>query len=47
MAPGQRKVEGFMKPMGKATRAAWSESEDWQRKLLALLLKYRNTLLVN
>ena len=37
------KVEGFMKPMGKAIRAAWAESRDWQRELFAFLMNYRTT----
>ena len=37
------KVEGFMKPMGKAIRGAWAEGRDWQRELFAFLLNYRTT----
>ena len=37
------KVEGFMKPMGKAIRAAWAEGRDWQRELFAFLMNYRTT----
>ena len=35
------KVEGFMKPVGKAIRGAWAEGRDWQRELFAFLLNYR------
>jgi hypothetical protein len=37
------KVEGFMKPMGKAIQAAWAEGRDWQRELFAFLMNYRTT----
>jgi hypothetical protein len=37
------KVEDFMKPMGKAIRAAWAEGRDWQRELFAFLMNYRTT----
>jgi hypothetical protein len=37
------KVEGFMKPMGKAIRAAWAEGRDWQRELFAFFMNYRTT----
>ncbi|CAB3990513.1 Transposon Tf2-9 poly [Paramuricea clavata] len=37
------KVEGFMKPMGKAIRAAWAEGRVWHRELFAFLMNYRTT----
>lgn len=37
------KVENFMKPLGKAIRAAWVEGRDWQRELYGFLLNYRTT----
>jgi transposase InsO family protein len=37
------KVEGLMKYMGKAIRAAWTEGRDWQRELFAFLMNFRTT----
>ena len=37
------KVEGFMKPMGKAILTAWAEGRVRQRELFAFLMNYRTT----
>lgn len=36
-------AENFMKPMGKAIRAAHAERKDWKKELYRFLLNYRAT----